>query len=811
MSFKKIATLVASVLFLGLLSACDTAEERAEKHFQESVVLIEQGDVDRGLVELRNVFKLNPAHRDARLLYAQTVYKRGEITEAYGQYLRLVEFYPNEIEGRVALSEMALSSQNWDEVERHAKVAMELAPTDPRVRIVVNGLNFRNALLKKDIQAERAAVKEAVLLKKTAPESLNPRRVIIEGFLRAGSSRKALAEVDEALLLHEKEINLHQIKLSLLNELNEVEALEQQLIRMIDVFPENTDIRATLLRWYMSRQEMEKAEAFLRKEAEKEGEGGKADLIRFLVTTKGADAALVEVDRIIATGKNVDFYRAIRASLNFDSGATKTAITELEDIIASAEPSDQTRSVKMTLARIRWATGNLVGARELVEEVLVEDGTQTDAMKLKAGWLIDDDETNKAILLLRTALAQSPQDPKLMTLMARAYERDGSHDLVGEMLSLAVEASNNAPQESLLYARFLQANDKDLPAEGVLISALRLAPNNLQILEMLGDIYIKINDLPRATQIVDTLSRLEIPRSKSVEANLKLKLLQAQNRTDEMIRFLEDFAQEGGNDQAVRLAIIRTHIMNEKPNEALRIINESLQEYPDSPVFRALKARLLESTGDVDQAIEIYQALLQQDNQQEVLWRELHAILKRSNQIDKANAALDQGIAALPDSTTLKWIKASVLEADGDVPAAIAIYEQLYALNSGNLIVANNLATLLANYTDAPETLQRAYTIAKRLRGAKEPYFQDTYGWIAYRRGDYEEALSHLEPAADGRLKDPTVNYHLGMLYVALNRPDDAIVQLRKTLELARVSDPRPEIEAARAELERLETEPSEN
>lgn len=811
MSFKKFATLAMSLLFFTMLSACDSAEERAEQHFQKGAELIEQGDIDRGLVELRNVFKLNNAHREARLLYAETVYDQGNLTEAYGQYLRHVEFYPNDIEARIALSEMALKSSRWDEVERHSKAALELAPTDTRIRIVANGLNFRNALLNKDISAERAALKEAAVLKETSPDSLHPRRVIIEGYLRSGSPRKALVEVDEALQLHEDEINLHQIKLSLLNQLGKTEELEQQLLLMVDLFEENTEIRSTLLRWYMSRDELDKAEAFLRTFSETEGDSGKADLIRFLVSTKGTDAALAEVDRIIAAGENVDFYRALRASLNFDSGKQNTAITELEEILSSAEESEQTRRIKVTLARIRWVTGNLVGARELVEEVLAKDSTQVEAMKLKAGWLIDDDKTNDAILLLRSALAQSPQDSQLMTLMARAYERDGSPELVGEMLSLAVETSNNAPKESLLYARFLLAADKNLPAEGVLISALRLEPNNLEILQMLGGIYIKIKDLQRANQIVETLSKLPSKDAQAIATNVKLSLLQIQDQGDEVVRFLEGLSKDEENDEAVRLALIRAHIVNEKPQEAVNVVNESLKIYPDSMVFRAIKARLLEATGDRAQAIEIYRTLLSENDQEETIWRELYAVLKRDDQTAEASDALEQGMAALPDSGTLKWIRASELEAAGNVTEAIDIYEQLYALNSNNLVVANNLASLTANYTDTPDALERAYVIAKRLRGSNQPHFQDTYGWIAYRRGDYDEALSHLEPAADGRLNDPTVHYHLGMLYQTLKRSDDAVVQFRKALELARDPDPRPEIEAAKAELERLTTGTPEN
>ena len=94
---------LSSVLLLG---ACDTAEERAEAHFQEGLTLLETGDVDRALVEFRNVFKLNGLHREARRKYAEVERNRGNVSAAYGQYLRLVEQYPDDFEARKALLEM---------------------------------------------------------------------------------------------------------------------------------------------------------------------------------------------------------------------------------------------------------------------------------------------------------------------------------------------------------------------------------------------------------------------------------------------------------------------------------------------------------------------------------------------------------------------------------------------------------------------------------------------------------------------------------------------------------------------------------
>ena len=68
---RALAALLAVLLFRpSALSACDTAEERAEAHYQRAMALLAAGDDDRAMVEFRNVFRLNGEHVAARLAYA---------------------------------------------------------------------------------------------------------------------------------------------------------------------------------------------------------------------------------------------------------------------------------------------------------------------------------------------------------------------------------------------------------------------------------------------------------------------------------------------------------------------------------------------------------------------------------------------------------------------------------------------------------------------------------------------------------------------------------------------------------------------
>ena len=86
--------------------------------------------MNRALVEFRNVFKLDGQHREARRRYAEAERDRGNIREAYGQYLRLVEQYPDSETGQRALAEMALEFNDWDAARRHGAASLpSSAPT----------------------------------------------------------------------------------------------------------------------------------------------------------------------------------------------------------------------------------------------------------------------------------------------------------------------------------------------------------------------------------------------------------------------------------------------------------------------------------------------------------------------------------------------------------------------------------------------------------------------------------------------------------------------------------------------------------
>lgn len=805
----RLSLIALSVTASLLLSGCESSEEKAERYFRSGMELLAAGDTDRALVEFRNVFKYNGFHKEARKTYADTQLARGEVAEAYSQYLRLIEQYPDTVEVRQTLAELALKRGDWDEVERHGRAALALTPEAPGVQALGVALDYRAAVLARDETARAKAAELARGLQAKVPENPVLRRLLLDFALAGPDPNAALPEIEAAIQAEPDTLEFQSMKLKLLAESNDTEGTGALLKQMVKSFPDNTEVRASLIRWFLFQKDYEGAEAFLRQiaGAPTAAPDGHVAVVQLLQMARGPEAAMAELDRLIAANQgqpNADLYAALRAAMVFETGRRDEAIAAMEALVKDAAASDQTRRLKAMLAQMLQTTGNEVGARARVEEILAEDASNTEALKMRAAWLIREDRPGEAIVDLRTALSQSPRDPATLTLLAEAHDRDGSPDLAAERLAMAVEVSGAAPEESLRYARRLMRDGRTQAAETVLTEARRVSPAHVGVLVTLADIWLGLRDFAKVQEVVDTLRQIPTPQAEEAARTLQAALLMGQDRTEDGLAFLQSQIEAGDDNFRALALMVDTQVRAGKLEEARRNVTEALAKTPDSADLQMLDGTLAALAGDVARAEAAYRGVMAAHPAAEAPVRLLYGLLSSAGRSAEATEVLEAGLAAQPGSGTLRWIKAAEMERAGKFDEAIAVYEAMYADDSGNVIVANNLASLLTAHRDDPESLERAFTIARRLRGQDVPAFQDTYGWIEYRRGNFPEALLHLEPAAAGLPNDALTQMHLGMTYAALNRTEDAIRSLTRALELAGDS-PLPQFVTARTELARLQ------
>ena len=797
MRCKSVIYPIAAALMVAL-TGCKSPEERAEDHFQSALESMEAGEIELALVDLRRVFDYDGFHRDARALYARTMRERGDITEAYGQYLRLVEQYPEDLEGRVALAEMAFDMGNWEELERHgaaaADIAAETGAGAPEVAPLQVALDYRAAALEQDAEGMAVAADDARGVLARDPDDSIARRILIGHLLASDDPAAALPEIDAALERRPEDYELHRARLDLLAQSGDESAISAQLERMFEVFPDNDEVQQLLLRWHLTRGDTDAAEAFLREVAAltPEAVGGPITVVRFLQRIKGDEAAMAELEALIAATENPDHvrtYRAMIAAMTFERGERETAIEMQRALIEGAEADDLTRDLRMTLARMLEQTGDAEGARAQVAAILEADPTHVEALKRRAAWAIDEDRVPDAMRDLRAALDQAPRDPELLTLMARGHEREGSLELAGERLSLAVEASRNAAPESLRYARFLIARDRVEPAWQVLQAALRGAPRDLGVIGLLAEIAVRREDWAEAEALRARLQGRTDPQAVQIRETLTAALMLSEDRVDETAEMLRMQVEEAGVEDTRRRSAALLALLRAREGDiegARAVLDGVLAEDPQALPFRMLHVVLDMGTGDAAAAEGRLRAIIADFPGAEQPVRELFVLLRNQDRDAEAAELIAAQLAEAPDSRYLRLVRGGLLSEQGRIAEAVDIYADLYAENTADLVVANNYASLLGtHYGDDPEVLERAAAIARRLRGREVPAFQDTYGWIEFQRGNLEEALAHLEPSAAAQPEEAIVQYHLGRAYEAAERHAKARAQYERALALA--------------------------
>lgn len=810
--------LLSTTLAIGLgltLAGCKTTEEKADEYYQSGLDLLDQGDTDRAIVQFRNVFNIDGTHYESRRKLAEVLLQQNKAREAYSQYLRLAEQYPDDLTTRVALSRLALEGGQAEEFDRHLAQAVTLDPENAEVRALDLVRKYRDAARAEDDATRDGLADEARTLADTRPDDTALLGILLDDAARQRDTQTADRLTAHLLKLQPENQMRWRQRLALLLEKGDMPAVEEHLKAAAAKFPDNDDVKADLLRFYLSERRPDDAEAFLRQMADAapaDQPGPRVDLIRFIEAQKGPEAARTELTRFrTAAGADPLIFEVLDAGFDYREGKQDEAVARIRKVLEGVtEPSDRSRDVKVQLARMLQGQGDEEGARAQITDVLAQNPAHPGALKIQAAWDIETDNTDNAVLSLRSVLDQQPQDAEAMTLMANAYWRAGEPELARDYLSQAAQASGNAPAETLRLAQALMENGNHRPAEDALLPALRKAPDNLELLEMLGRVYLAMPDLPRAEGVVSRLREIDDPRAKAIGDQLELNRVAAADGQEAAMGYLQELAQQngtaGGTSVAARVELIRARLSSGDTEAALKMAQDLLTEQPESRPAQMTMAMTEAASGDTDAAAKRLNDMIAAAPDEIQPYMALIRLVSQTGTPDETMAVVDRGLTAVPGNADLLWTKSGLLERKGDIDGAIAIYEDLYAQNSGSVIVANNLASLLSTWrANDPEAVKRASAVARRLKDTDVPAFMDTYGWIQHLNGDSLAGLPYLEGAAAGLADDAMVQIHLGLVQEAVGKSDAAKAQLTKALAMLAADAEGSSVTLARETLARLE------
>jgi tetratricopeptide (TPR) repeat protein len=230
----------------------------------------------------------------------------------------------------------------------------------------------------------------------------------------------------------------------------------------------------------------------------------------------------------------------------------------------------------------------------------------------------------------------------------------------------------------------------------------------------------------------------------------------------------------------------------ERYDLATETYNRVPRDHPSFHIAEIGRAEALEKSGREDAAIQVLGQLAESHGDQAIVHITQGDMLRRLERYAEATPAYDRAIALFSEDREEHWVvyfaRGITQEREDRWPAAEADFRKALELNPGQPSVLNYLGY---SFIEMEENLEEAMEMIREAVAARPDsgHIVDSLGWGLYRLGRYEEAVEHMERAAELLPVDPIVNDHLGDVYWAVGRKVEARFQWHRALSF----DPEPE------------------
>jgi tetratricopeptide (TPR) repeat protein len=421
-------------------------------------------------------------------------------------------------------------------------------------------------------------------------------------------------------------------------------------------------------------------------------------------------------------------------------------------------------------------------ALSLLENVFGRDPEYLDGRRLQGNVLIAKGEIKKAIEVLERLDQTYPDSPVTKFELARAYLQTKKMNEAAVALDQAVSLNPNYDDAVLLLGQINLATGH---GEKVIEPMKRLVskrPDFSNAALVLAGGYGSLGQFDDAADVLAEQAKLA-PNDPQPQLALGMTYRQAK-RNNEARQAFEKAAQLMPNnlfpvDQLIELDLLDKHF-----DVARQRVNSQFQKNPTLPAAHYWQGKILAAEGKWDQAESEVQRAIQLDPNFAGAYDLLAKTYVVTNRLPQAVSQLQALLAKDANNTATLMALALVYERMKEYPKARETYEKLLSTQPNFVPALNNLAYL---YAERLTDLDKAYELASKARGLLEEdaTVGDTFGWVLYKRGDYQQALPILQQSAQKAGDNPEIQFHLGMTAYMMGNADLARAALQKAASAA--------------------------
>jgi len=468
------------------------------------------------------------------------------------------------------------------------------------------------------------------------------------------------------------------------------------------------------------------------------------------------------------------------AKILTDEGNLSRAIDFMKPVVAEDKENIW---YAQFLAQLYAETGQTAQSIKLVKEIIENHPDQFEYYFSLGGLLAAEGKYDEALAMYDKLEAQTGPNEELSMQRQLIYMEKGDHTAALKEVDKLIE---NNPGEIRYYgmkAEILQQSGKKDESKSIYLDMLNIDAGNGLVLLSLYEISRREGDLVSANNY---LSRA----FESYDLGIDVK-----------VNILLNFLSSGDLKQN---------------QDIITILGEKLEKaHPDEAKAYAIQGDIYYNLGDLGKAREKFRQAVTLDGNRPPIWQQILTINSQLGDFDSLVKESEKSMELFPQQPTfylfhgvgllqlqkfeeaieslntgknlvfdnnplLSQFYASLGDAYFETDnheLSDSSYESALKIDPSNAVVLNNYAYHLSVRN---EKLEKAETMAKKANDLRpdQPSFQDTYGWVLYMRGNFQNALFWIEQAIkNGGGNDPVVLDHYGDVLHQVNRNNEAIVQ----------------------------------
>lgn len=766
---------VALVLLLALgVAACDTPEEREAKYLDRAVGYMDEGELNKALVNFRNVLKLNPQNAQALYLVGTIREERDEYQKAYAAYLAAVGSDATLLDAHVRLGLLNLLGQNFDLVRERIEAMRQIDPGNVDAMALDASLQLRDDNLEGAEKLARAALA-------TDPSHVNALSALVGVYAKRNDIDGAVQLIDERFETFGPDVPLALLKIQLLSRDGTDPRLEAAYAQLVEFDPTNPGFRLALSNYFRGRDDLASAESVLREAlagTQLERDSVESALVVLVYQARGLEAAAAEVERLTESGQGQATLPFLLADLNLREGRYDAARAILTDVIDNADENSPVMLDALTaIATVDLTETKDADAKIAVDRVLAADKEHRGANYLRGIIAVRNGDFEDAVVYGRASLQRDPSWVAGLKLTAEGYLRLNQTELALDQLTRIVELAPNDLESAEVLARLLtERGDFDAAMDVWQVIGQR-SQDPAPALQNTAELAIRQSNWGRAQADINTL--LQNDATALAGTVLAGSMEVARGDFDAGREWFERAADLNPGANEPMIGIVRAYIAAEDFAAAEEFLLERLAADPDNFIARNVLAQVQVRQGDRAGAIETYRGLIEARPDWITPYRGLAALLEQEGEVNEAIAVFERAAENNEGNADLALEKAMVYQRADRWLEALDIYDALLAAGVSSDLIINNFSAIVADHNaDNTTRLERAVALATPFQTSQNAMLLDTLGWVLYRAGDPVQGLNYLRRAVALLPGEPQLRYHLGAVYYAVGDESQALNEL---------------------------------